>query len=79
MPCTDYGRVVVCGPGAFEEHHRSSEGVHWCFRHRGRAEFVRICYRETSPSYYGPWAEITCTACGEVDGDLFPGRVREWE
>jgi hypothetical protein len=29
-------------------------------------------------SYYGPHASIECEH-GHSDGDIFPGRIREWD
>lgn len=59
---------------------RESEGVRWCFGCRKRREFFFVV---TEPvrrlSYYGPNPSIRCGTCDLVDGDLFPGRSREWE
>jgi hypothetical protein len=32
----------------------------------------------TEPSYYGPYP-LVVGECGHTDGDLFPGRVRQWD
>jgi len=69
------------GPGPVKEVKRMALGSRWCFRCRARAEFVTIvraydCAPEVD--YYGPWASIECEH-GHDDGDLFPGRFREWE
>ena len=74
--CADYGDVVICGTD-MEEYARRSMGERWCFTHRRREEFWRVCYAPTGLSYYGPEAHIEgptrdCT-------DLFPGWTREWE
>lgn len=51
----------------------------WCFSCRKRVGFVRTVHMPDDPmSYYGPHAEIRCEH-GHFDGDLFPGRTREWE
>jgi hypothetical protein len=62
-----------------KEDSRISEGIKWCFSCRQRVEFERIVMVPDGISYYGPSIEITCSACGSIDSDLFPGRVREWE
>lgn len=50
----------------------------WCFYCRKRTPFIRRVHVSTDPmSYYGPHATIECERSHE-DGDLFPGRFREW-
>ena len=79
MSVIDTGPVVIlCGP-EMREHSRTSEGVKWCFRHRGRAEFWRVLMVEVEPSYWGPILSIKCGECDATDGDLFPGWTREWD
>lgn len=75
--CTDLGGVIVCGT-RMVEHSRRSEGIKWCFQCRTRAEFHWIVMVPDGPSYYGPEAYMKCSNCDEIDGDLFPGRYREW-
>jgi hypothetical protein len=58
---------------------RESQGVKWCFHCRKRREFWFIVTAPVIPSYYGPEPDITCGQCNTSDGDLFPGRIREWE
>jgi hypothetical protein len=54
------------------------DGVRWCFYCRKRVTFTLTVHVPTDPmSYYGPHADIKCER-GHVDGDLFPGRWREW-
>ena len=67
---------AICGTD-MKEHSRRSEGVKWCFHHRGRAEFARIVSVPDGLSYYGPSVAIKCTHCSALDGDLFPGWSRE--
>lgn len=56
-----------------------SLGERWCFYCRKRIEFVlRVHLPDDPMSYYGPHASIKCEQ-GHHDGDLFPGRTREWE
>lgn len=77
--CLAFDGGHVCTT-AMAERSRRSEGVHWCFGCRQRRDFVRVVSSPTDPmSYYGPSVDIRCGSCGLVDGDLFPGRFREWE
>lgn len=55
------------------------EGVRWCFGCRGRREFFYVVTATLYPSYYEPNPSVRCGTCGLLDGDLFPGRAREWE
>ena len=41
--------------------------------------FVFVVTAPVGPSYYGPSLSVQCAACGTSDGDLFPGRTREWD
>ena len=50
----------------------------WCFCCRKRTEFTLTVHTPDDPwSYYGPHATVKCER-GHTDGDLFPGRYREW-
>lgn len=49
----------------------------WCFRCRKQVAFRYIVRATSEPSYYEPVPEIRCEH-GHPDGDLFPGRSREW-
>ena len=50
----------------------------WCFVCRKRTQFTFRVHAPTDPmSYYGPHGSIKCER-GHNDGDLFPGRYREW-
>lgn len=49
----------------------------WCFRCRKRVPFRFIVRGEIEPSYYEPVPDVRCEA-GHSDGDMFPGRFREW-
>jgi hypothetical protein len=61
-----------------------SFGERYCFSCRTRREFERIVSLPvvTSPddsgAWYGPSVRIECATCRTVDGDVFPGRVRDW-
>lgn len=76
--CAGNGNLVICGT-SMAEHSRRPLGLKWCFACRKRGEFDYIVMAPTGPSYYGPYAVIKCSNCGEPDGDLFPGWTREWE
>lgn len=59
---------------------REPDGERWCFRCRKRRVFEYVVTVPVDPeSWYGPGRRIECGSCGLDDGDLFPGRVREWE
>lgn len=50
----------------------------WCFVCRKRVQFTRTVQVPVDPmSYYGPSVTVHCDM-GHTDGDLFPGRIREW-
>jgi len=51
----------------------------YCFKCRTKREFLYIVTAPIVPDYYGPIANIRCGTCNTSDGDLFPGREREWE
>lgn len=76
--CTPIAGGVVCGTRMVESS-RTTEGVRWCFTCRRRVEFVRIVMVPDGLSYYGPTVDIRCGECSSIDGDLFPGRCREWD
>lgn len=58
---------------------RCSDGERWCFSCRARRDFLYVVLAPTNPmSWYGPTPQIQCATCATVDGDLFPGREREW-
>lgn len=79
MPCVSYGDAVVCLPGATEVIRRESMGVKWCFVCRERVEFEFTVTREIAPSYYDPNPGVHCVPGHHWNGDLFPGRYREWD
>lgn len=71
--------VIICGPET-EELSRERDGEpRWCFSCRAAHPFDLVVISTVEPSYYDPIPSIRCTSCGTSDGDLFPGRVREWE
>lgn len=80
VPIVEGGQVVgvVCLAGPMRELSRKPDGeIRWCFVCRARRAFERVVEVEVEPSYYGPTISIRCER-GHGDGDLFPGRWREW-
>lgn len=72
--------VVICRPGPMERVVEEQDGEpRWCFRCRKVRTFLFVVDREIEPSYYDPNPSVICATCGLSDGDLFPGRIREWE
>lgn len=72
--------AIICGPRKVIEVSRKpySENA-WCFVCRKRRDFVFVVRRaDVEIDWYGPWPSVECSE-GHSDGDLFPGRVREWE
>lgn len=67
------------GPAMVEVVRRRDGEARWCFRCRKRREFLYIVTAPAEPSYYGPNTDIRCGTCNTSDGDLFPGREREWD
>jgi hypothetical protein len=70
--------INICG-ARMKEVHRERLGVRWCFVCRKRTEFVFIVKDTVEMSYWGPTASVECERRGHYDGDLFPGRYREWD
>jgi hypothetical protein len=61
-----------------KEIHREEIGERWCFVCRKRVQFLYLVHATVEPSYYDPNPSIECER-GHSDGDLFPGRIREWD
>lgn len=78
MTCKTYGNLTICSPGEVKTIAEESVGIKWCFICRSRVQFTDVLKGEIGPSYYGPWWSRICSA-GHLDGDLFPGRYREYE
>lgn len=77
MSCVEIAGAVVCGGGPMQELKREDLGERWCFVCRKRKPFVFLITAPIEPSYYEPNASVECDR-GHYDGDLFPGRYREW-
>lgn len=73
-------RIVgrVCTSGATKV--LKVETVHgrWCFACRTRADIEWTLTGSVEPSYYEPTWRARCVNCGQVEGDLGFGRVRDW-
>lgn len=71
----------ICAEPMREVHREADGEPRWCFTCRKRRDFVYVVDTPTSKySYYGPHPSIQCASCGQVDGDIFPGRGnRVWE
>ena len=76
--------VIICRGPKMTEFKRWDEGVHWCFTCRKRVQFwqiVRKASNEDAEASLGFWSYTRGIECerGHPDGDLFPGRTREWD
>ena len=67
------------GPAMVEVVNRVDGETRWCFNCRQPREFRYIVMAPVEPDWYGPHADVKCGHCRTSDGDLFPGREREWE
>lgn len=79
MICTEIEGAVVCREEMREVRREPNGEPRWCFMCRTVQPFVFVVTAPVGPSYYGPNPSIQCAACAANDGDLFPGREREWE
>lgn len=84
MSVETYGNVIICRGPEMTEHKRWDEGVLWCFQCRKRVQFwqiVKVASREDIEATMGFWTHSRTIECerGHVNGDLFPGRWREWD
>jgi hypothetical protein len=71
--------IVICGEEMREVSREPDGEPRWCFRCRAIRGFVYVVIAPVGPSYYDPNAYVKCGTCDLTDGDLFPGRFREWE
>jgi hypothetical protein len=52
-------------------------GARWCFHCRKRLKFIlRVHVPTDEMSYYGAHSSVSCER-GHLNGDCFPGRIRE--
>lgn len=71
--------VHICrGPEMVTAVDKPDGELRWCFTCRKHVEFRFIVEAPKEPSYWGPVPSIQCPD-GHIDGDLFPGRAREWD
>lgn len=66
------------GPAMVEVVNRRDGETRWCFACRQQRDFRYIVMAPAEPDWYGPHADVKCGTCNTSDGDLFPGRQREW-
>ena len=79
MNCAVLDGVVICRE-EMRETVREQDGMErWCFCCRAKRVFEFVVSSPVGISYYGPNAYIECVTCRTTDGDMFPGRYREWE
>ena len=80
MTCTPIGAdSYICREETREVRREQDGEIRWCFHCRKVRTFEFVVSAPTGPSYYGPNAAVQCATCHTTDGDLFPGRCREWE
>lgn len=79
MICTPIDGGVICHEEMREVVRRPDGEPRWCFRCRKVRVFEYVVLAPVGISYYGPTPAIECGTCHLMDGDLFPGRSREWE
>ena len=71
--------VFVCREPATELSREADGDPRWCFRCRKVQVFHFVITGPTDPmSVYEPTPAIHCSVCNLYDGDLFPGRIRDW-
>lgn len=62
-----------------EEVSRTPDGEpRYCYTCRTARPFEHVVMAPVAPSCYGPSHRVACATCTTTDGDLFPGRYREW-
>jgi hypothetical protein len=76
---TDMATLTICRPRDWVVYRREDLDERWCFVCRKRRMFEFTLSGETGESWYGPNPAVKCTTCHTTDGDLSPGRNREWE
>lgn len=81
MILSQYGNVIVCGPGEQRVAVDRKDGEQrWCFTCRKRREFRFVVTEavDWENDWYGPTPSVRCATCNTTDGDCFPGRYRTW-
>lgn len=75
----DGGGYLCRSTGTRELVRRRDGRKRWCFKCRAVRRFEYVVRADIEPSWYDPCPSIECAVCETSDGDLFPGRTREWE
>lgn len=75
--CVGDDSLTLCYGPPMRQIRRDELPERWCFTCRQRRPFLFLVTAPAVPSYYGPSASVRCDR-GHDDGDLFPGRFREW-
>ena len=70
---------VICREEMREVRREPDGEPRWCFHCRKVRAFEFVVTAPVGPSYYDPSPDVECSTCHLSDGDLFPGRYREWE
>ena len=79
MACTEFApNAWICREEMHEVTRKPHGDQRWCFQCRDRVPFEFIVTAPVGPSYYEPNPSIECGPRGHIDGDMFPGRWREW-
>lgn len=71
--------VHISWTGPTKVIHREALDTRWCFVCRKRVEFEFTLTATVEPSYYDPNPAIHCVPGHHWNGDVFPGRSREWD
>ena len=77
--CTYFEGGVICRDKTREVKREPDGKDRWCFHCRKHRAFEYVVSAPVGVSYYGPNVRVECATCHTSDGDLFPGRIREWE
>ena len=73
------GGGSICGEEMREVRREPDGAERWCYHCRTRRPFDFVVRAPVGPSWYDPNPGVECATCHLRDGDLFPGRYREWE
>lgn len=52
--------------------------VAYCFHCRKDTAHLQTLVETAAATYWGPKIQVNCGECGAVDGDIFPGRERNY-
>lgn len=50
----------------------------FCFHCRKDTTHFQTLVEKTTPTYWGPTSKVVCGDCGSIDGDIFPGKDRNY-